>query len=155
MNMKKSKRREKIRVIIIGPTPPPFHGVSVFIKNLLNSNVKNKFDIFHLDTADRRTVPNIGKLDFQNVYLAIKHIFILTIKLITYKPNIVYIPISQNRLGYLRDGLFIILSRILGGKVIIHLHGGIFNDFYKKTDKITKIFIKISLNQVHRACRSL
>jgi len=42
------------RILIIGPTPPPYHGVSVATEMILNSNLQRKFKIIHLDTADRR-----------------------------------------------------------------------------------------------------
>uniref|UniRef100_A0A7C4YHV1 Glycosyltransferase family 1 protein n=1 Tax=candidate division WOR-3 bacterium TaxID=2052148 RepID=A0A7C4YHV1_UNCW3 len=136
-------------IVIIGPIPPPIHGVSIFTDKILKAELKRYFKLIHLDTTDRRNTPNIGRLDFVNVYIALRSIFFLIYYLIEYKPLIVYIPISQNTLGFLRDGIFILVSRFLGAKVIIHLHGGIFDVFYRNSVFIYKLFIKICFRFVN------
>lgn len=60
----------RTKVLIIGPTPPPYHGVSVITKMVLDSQISKKYTAIHLDTTDRRDLTNINKLDFQNIWLA-------------------------------------------------------------------------------------
>ena len=97
--------------IIIGPVPPPYHGVTVYMNNIINSDLlRKKFNIIHLDTSDHRDLKNLGMFDFKNIYLAILQSVKYFVLLLRTKPHLVYIPISQNYGGYLRDGLFIILT---------------------------------------------
>ena len=144
------KKMDK-KVLIVGPTPPPFHGVSFFTENLLTSELVKRFKVFHLDTSDRRRKPNMGRLDPTNMFLGFKHLFLIFYYNLVYHPSAVYIPISQNKLGFLRDGLFVLISAIFGSAVVIHLHGGIFDRFYNSTDPVTRFFICFVFKFVDRA----
>jgi glycosyltransferase involved in cell wall biosynthesis len=48
------------------------------------------------------------------------------------RPEIVYIPISQNVPAFLRDALFASQARALGSKLVLHLHGGFWRELYEK-----------------------
>ena len=98
----------KYKIIIIGSTPPPHHGSNIYSQNLLNSKIKEEFEVFHLDTSDHRNLDNLSKLDFINVYLAVKNIAELVWILIKIRPELVYIPPAASFLPYFRDGLFIL-----------------------------------------------
>ncbi|MCP4482305.1 MAG: glycosyltransferase family 4 protein [bacterium] len=142
----------KKKVLIVGPTPPPYNGMSVVTKNILNSKAFNdEFEVLHLDTADRRSVENIGNLDIINIFLALKHFFEFVWILLLKNPEIIYIPISQNFLGYLRDSLFLIPAKIFRKKIIVHLHGGYFKYFYENTIFLNKILIKYTLSTIEKA----
>jgi len=141
----------KPAILIVGPKPPPYHGVSVVTEMILNSELQEKFKIIHIDTSDHRALQNIGKLDPRNIYLAFSHIFILLFSLIKYSPRIVYFPICQTTMGYLRDTFLIVLSKFFGARVIIHLHGGYFRTLYEKGNIFTKFIIEYSLNLVNKS----
>ena len=142
------------KLILIGSLPPPIHGSSMYFQTLLFSDINHYFNVFHLDTSDHRNIDNLTKLDFINVYLALKHIIKLIYFLVKIKPNIVYIPISVSRLPFIRDGLFILISFFFSkAKIIIHLHGGNYfrNEFYKNESILYRSFIRLSLSKVNTA----
>jgi glycosyltransferase involved in cell wall biosynthesis len=144
--------KNKPCVLIIGPTPPPYMGPSVGTKMIVESEeLREKFQIVHLDTADRRDLTNIGKMDFLNIYLASYHVVKLLVLLIQNAPNIVYLPICQTVRGFLRDAAFIILSRLFGARVVIHLRGGYFRTMYDRSNMLTKLLIRSVLKTVSRA----
>ena len=97
------------KIIIIGPTPPPYFGVSTATRIILD-NMNTRFKLFHLDTSDRRESLNFGIIDLYNIYLAIKHLIQLFFLHLRYRPHLTYIPISQGAPGYLRDAFFILIS---------------------------------------------
>ena len=139
------------KVLIIGSIPPPYHGVTIYNYNLLNSKLKDEFELIHLDISDKRDLDNIGKLDFHNIFFSLKNCLSLINILLKGKPNIVYLPVSQN-IAFIRDGLFILLSHYFSkSKIIIHLHGSNFLNYYLKTNKIMKFIINRSLKKVDRA----
>ncbi len=143
---------DKKKIILIGSIPPPYHGSSIYFNNLLNSRVREVFDVTHLDISDHRNLDNLSRLDFTNVYLALKNQYLLFKMLQKIKPDLVYIPIASNFLPYLRDGLFIIISSYFSrAKIITHLHEGNYfrDEFYNKSNSIVKFFIKKSLNKVN------
>ncbi len=83
------RKPSKDKVIIVGSLPPPYHGSNIYSQNLLNSKIKEEFEVFHLDTSDHRNLDNLSKLDFINVYLALKNIAELVWMLIKIKQDLV------------------------------------------------------------------
>lgn len=138
-------------VLVIGPTPPPQQGMTVATDCLLHSSLAKKFHLIHLDTSDRRPMNNAGHLDFWNIYLACKHGVKFLAWLIGKRPDLVYVPIAQNALGFLRDSLFLIPAPRLGAKLIIHLHGGAFDRFYQSAGLLTRMLVRYCLSRVDGA----
>ncbi|HSK20609.1 MAG TPA: glycosyltransferase family 4 protein [Longimicrobiales bacterium] len=112
------------RILVVGPLPPPNHGVSVMTRALLDSIPGDRYEIVHLDTADRRGVANIGRLDPGNVWLAGVHGARFLSLLARQPVDMVYAPIAPNVLGFMRDALFAGPALLRRLPVIVHLHGG-------------------------------
>lgn len=139
------------KVLIIGPTPPPYHGGAVFTENILHYMIQSEFSLIHLDTRDPRDINNIGKLDCFNIIFAIKHALQFQYLLVIKRPSIVYVPIAPNKLGFLRDSTFLIPAILMRRKVVIHLHGSIFANFYKTSPWWLRILIKTTVSRSSRA----
>jgi glycosyltransferase involved in cell wall biosynthesis len=113
---------------------------------------RDRFCVLHLDTSDRRPLAKgIGTLDVVNVYLAIKHAIGFIKILANEKPTITYIPISQNTLGFLRDSLFLISSKLFKKKVIVQLAGSDFQAFFQGSNWVMRRLIRFALKSVCRA----
>ncbi len=139
------------KVLIVGPTPPPYHGVTESTKRLLNSPLQKHFKLIHLDTSDHRDITNIGTIDFINLWLAFKNLLTLIFYCVRYQPDLVYIPISQTWVGYARDGLFVLIVKWFGGsRVLIHLRGGYFGQFYSNANPLVKWFVNFTMRRIDR-----
>lgn len=138
-------------ILVVGPTPPPYHGVSTVVSNILKSSVSESFRILHLDTADRRSLNNVGNLDIQNIWLALKHALRFQYLLITEQPDLIYTSIAEVPLGFMRDSLFLIPARLSGKAVVVHLHGGNFDSFYRKSNPLLKSLVRFCLSRVDQA----
>lgn len=136
--------------LIVGPSPPPYNGMSIANEFLLSA-LRDTVSVVHLDTADRRGLANVGKLEMMNVALAGVHGFRLVRLLLSRRPQIVYVPIAQAWLPFLRDCLFLIPARIARRRVIIHLHGGYFQRFYQQTSKAMRAMIRYALGDARAA----
>jgi glycosyltransferase involved in cell wall biosynthesis len=132
----------KTKIIFLGPLPPPYMGPSLATEVLLNSKLKDKFELIHLDTSDNRDLETLGAIDFWNIYLALKFYLNLIKLIITKKPDLVYIPISQTTLGYLKDSFFIIISKLFRRKVVCHLRGGNFKNWLNTASSATNWYVK-------------
>ena len=117
-------------------------GPSVATGIILNSELKNEFDLIHLDTSDHRKLTTLGAIDFWNIYLALKHYCILVCLIITRWPEVVYVPLSQTTIGYLRDSGFILIAKLLRRKVICHLRGGNFRNWFDSANPVTRGFVR-------------
>jgi glycosyltransferase involved in cell wall biosynthesis len=117
-------------IVVIGPTPPPYHGCSVATEYVLGAGLPADWTVHHLDTADRRGLENMGRLDLRNVVLALEHVTRMVVLLARQRPALVYVPIAQNNLGVLRDMGFMVPTLLAGRRLVVHVHGGGFGRFY-------------------------
>jgi len=138
------------KIIIIGSLPPPYIGPSVATSMILKSKLIKNFQLIHFDISDHRGLKNIGRLDIRNIGLAVKHFFELISLLIRKHPQVVYIPICQTVIGFLRDAVFIFSSRLFGASIIIHLRGSYFRTLYERSNLLIRFIIKYTLKLVSR-----
>jgi glycosyltransferase involved in cell wall biosynthesis len=123
---------ERPRILIIGPTPPPFIGPSVNTSALLeHAGLHLRFEVLHLDTSDRRDITNIGRFDWTNVALACRHGAGFLAKFFLRHPALVYLPISPSLLGLIRDLQFLLPAVARGSVLVIHQRGGQMREFYR------------------------
>ena len=54
--------QEGRRMIVVGAIPPPANGMTVFTQMVLDSSLRRRFQIRHLDTSYPNGLPNMGRL---------------------------------------------------------------------------------------------
>lgn len=129
--------------------PPPHHGANIANQILWSSDLQNYFDCSLLDISDHRSFQNLGRFEIINIYLAISHLFMLAWQLLRQRPQLVYLLLSQNSMAYLRDGFFILTIKLLSrAKVVAHIHGGHFRDFYDGANSLIKKFIDYTATKI-------
>lgn len=132
----------KKKLLFIGSLPPPYHGVNIQNGILLSSDLSREFDILHLDTSDHRDLNNLGQFDLNNIFLGFKHLIGLIRHLVINRPDIMYMTVAQNTIAFFRDGLFILLGKMLSNvKIVVHFRGSGYLDFYEKSNIIFKKFM--------------
>ena len=136
------------RLIVIGPVPPPLHGVSVSTDLVLrNQHLRARFALEHLDTSDHRTVGNVGRWDASNVVNAVSSIARFAARLRGPR-GLVYLPISQGIPGLARDTLFIRIAAACGWKVAAHLRGSELGGVYRAQPRPVGAWLQRSLTQL-------
>jgi glycosyltransferase involved in cell wall biosynthesis len=141
---------DKPKLLLIGPTPPPYHGVAVAIRRLLASRLMDEFDVTHLDLADRRGIAHVNKPDWHDVVLFIRQWFRLWRLLLTRRPQIVYLVLSQTTVGFIRDSLLIWPSVLSGAKIVTHLHGGALREWYETCWTPMRAYVRMVLGTVSK-----
>jgi glycosyltransferase involved in cell wall biosynthesis len=135
----------RTRLVVVGPLPPPVHGVTVSTKLVLeNRYLHERFDVSHLDTSDHRSGRNVGRWDRQNVRTAIRAAARLTWTLRGAK-GIVYLPLSQSTPGFLRDSLLTLVAHARGWRVAAHLRGSDFRSYYDTSPRTLRWWIRTTL----------
>ena len=133
---------EKSVVCILGKLPPPYMGPAVATEILLNSGLKNNFTLIHIDTKINADLRDMGSWSFKKLLKNLNIYFTLIKKEIRSKPDLVLIPISQSTVGFLKDSIYIILSRILGRKVLLHLRGSEFQIWMNRSGNVMKAYVR-------------
>ena len=145
-----SDKRDNLKaVLFIGPYPPPYAGPEQSMKNLLESNLRNRFNIVFLNTNVRKSNHNKGRFDLVMVLAFFSFIFRLTKNIIKYHPSLVYYFVTATRIGWLgRDVWCIALSKLFGLKIVIHMRAGHFKSNYERMTKFEQWLIKKSCSMV-------
>ncbi len=138
------------RLLIIGPTPPPYHGVAVAIEQLLRSKLQDEFEVTHVELADRRGIAHVNQPDFHDVLLFVGQWMRLCWLLFTRRPQVVYLVPSQTTLGFVRDSFFVWPSVLAGAKIVAHLHGGAFRQWFEGRWAGTRWYVRSVLAQIDR-----
>ncbi|MGH2755469.1 MAG: glycosyltransferase family 4 protein [Actinomycetota bacterium] len=141
----------KPRLVVVGPLPPPIHGVAVSTSLILeNEAVNDLFDVVHFDTSDHRTRETLGRWDLMNVYLAIKHSVLLLRDLGSPK-GVVYLAVSGGLPGFLRDSFLIHVARLRGWKVAGHFRNGDFHLLLRRQPRPIRWWIGKTLDRMDGA----
>lgn len=138
-------------VLIIGPTPPPFHGVAVAMDTLLRSPLSERFHLVHLDLADRRGIQHVNKPDLHDVFLFSRQWIRLLNILFQKRPTLTYLVLSQSTIGFLRDSFLIWPAVFSGSRIVLHLHGGYFKQWVKERTWFMKTYVRMVLRRITRA----
>jgi glycosyltransferase involved in cell wall biosynthesis len=138
------------KVLIIGPTPPPFHGVAVAIQILLASQLRNQFHVIHLDLADRRGIQHVNKPDLHDGFLFLRQWLKLVSMLLHACPTLTYLVLSQTTIGFFRDSFLIWPAYLRGSNIVIHLHGGNFRHWFLGRSWLMKAYVRTVLGRVTR-----
>jgi glycosyltransferase involved in cell wall biosynthesis len=142
--------RKKPKVLFIGPTPPPYSGPELSMQQFLESYILNEaFDISFLKTNFRTDNTKKGKLDLSMISNFFIYFSKLVKRLIIKRPQCVYYPITPTQVGWIgRDIWTILLSKLFGAKVIIHLRGSHFKLNFQEFNRVVKKMIGFSLEKV-------
>lgn len=133
-----------MNVLMISPHPKKvLGGMSTVINNYYSSSLPNKVNITHVSTTVGGSQLNKGT---SLAVALIRVLFFLLFK----KIDIVHIH-SAARGSFIRKSFFVILSKMLCKKVVFHMHGGAFDEYYnnecshRKKDYVTKILNKCDI----------
>lgn len=115
------ENKTKPRVFMLGPIAPPMGGMVTSIQNLLYSDLNDKYKFLVFDTTGYRTRHQKGTLIngiFHQLFLFCKLFYYLLAK----KPKIAHFNLKGGFTLY-RGTADIVLCKLLGCKIIIHMHG--------------------------------
>ena len=147
------------KVLILGPTPPPHGGIATYCKDILSSNLNLKYDLSFFDItipfnyrpkfSTNNKVTNIFLRDglfnsFKQIFFVLINFLSLFLFLLRKRLNIIHI-ISCTGLGFWRNGVFILISKIFKIKSVFHVVGEI-DVFWKKSGSLKRYFISYFLN---------
>lgn len=113
-----------IKILFFIQLPPPVHGASIVNKTIENSRkINSTFDTAYLNISPAKRMTDIGRFSVSKLFETLS-ITINAISLyLSQKPDLVYITLSPHGLALYKDGLLALLIKLLGARVVFHLHG--------------------------------
>jgi glycosyltransferase involved in cell wall biosynthesis len=141
-------RPKPLGVAFLAARPPPVMGPTIATEIVLAGPVPGDIRLHHIDTSDRRAIETLGRIDLANVWNALRTAARLLWTIVTRWPRLVYIPVTQTRLGYLRDSVYLVLAWLFRRRVVLHLRGGDFGDFAGRCGPLMRAWLRWTLRRV-------
>jgi len=134
----------KRNVCVIGPLPPPMNGNSKAIDTILKSELCNDIFSFFPVNLSREITKKDGGISFAKIKVVLRALETLKYIKCNHAIDTYYLTIAQSSVGCLRDVALLrqIYKNHKNAKVILHLHGGGFREFYNKANPVLKLLIK-------------
>jgi glycosyltransferase involved in cell wall biosynthesis len=123
------------KIIVIGKLPPPIMGPALATQILLNSDLKNRYDLVHFDITINKTIKTQGVLSLKKVYQSINlyRKYWKTVK--KEKPDLVFMSsFSQSVVGFYKDIPYLLIPWLHNTKVIGQLRGSNFKNLMNSTN---------------------
>ncbi len=144
-------RHKKFSVLILGKLPPPYLGPAIATEILLRSELRERYQLFHLNTQVNKNLTGIGQWSWVKLYRYFNLYMRMGYLCYKHRPDLVLVPISQSASGFIKDSLFILIAWLMSCKVLIHLRGSYFKTWVNRTHPFMRWYVKIILNRCQGA----
>jgi len=146
------------KVLMVGPWPPTKGGVTTFMRNVVSSPLKEKYDFIPFTTSrpGKRNIKsdNYGyfaifrgglKRVAQGILITLWHLIIYPCVLAARRPKIVQIQASDFQ-AFWEASLYVLMGRIFRLAVVLRI-GGSFNRFWESSGASARTAIRWTLRQ--------
>jgi len=142
---------KKPTLLVAAPTPPPWAGPEAATQTLLSSPILSQhFTLQLLRTNLNTTNRDKGRIRAETFLQLFRLWGALFWRLARAKPDRLYLHLSQNWQGFLRDASFILWGNLFSIRIAAHFHGGDFAAFYRRQSSTGQSFIRMILRKVDR-----
>ena len=132
-------------VMLVGPLPPPYGGTEAMTELLRRGSYGTHFRLAFFNSSKALRNDERGHLRPKNVWLNLKKFGGFVRALGDDRPDIVWLPLAQNLMGFLRDSGYVLLARASGARVVLHFHGATFDRFYDRRGPIGRAYVRAVL----------
>ena len=136
------------RVLLLGPRSiNSVTGVSLAFDLLIKGLKERDISYTVVDFTSPHGAKKSGSYSLKSAFYSLRAIFKTWVRM--HKVDVFYATMSTSSLGFLRDFMTVGAAYFFRKKVIMHLHGGGFGDFYKSSNKWMRYLILGHLNRVN------
>lgn len=119
------------KILLIGSlTKHEAHGVSLGFESLVDGFRQTNSDVKVINTKGSHDSKKIGSFVFGRAVASLKSVLLAWVTIPTRQS--IYMTISLSRFGFIRDMLIILVSWLMRKRIILHLKGGGYKDFYSQ-----------------------
>ena len=137
------------KILLCGPRSKNFiTGVSLAFDLLIKGLSDRKLEYEVVDTLKFGKTKKSGSFNFKKSFSTIYSIVEVWIKVSSCQTY--YSTMATSFFGFIRDLLMVTFAKINNKKIILHLHGGGFEEFYEKSPKLVKLLIQFNIKNTDR-----
>ncbi|MED4296546.1 glycosyltransferase family 4 protein [Priestia megaterium] len=132
---------KKPKILVVGSSLKDKGGIVTVIKNIEQSSINDHYKIKRIETYITGSILN-------RVSIFIVALFKLIYSLMSFRPNVIHIHMSEKGSFY-RKAIILVISKLFNKPVILHIHSASFDEFYNSNEFQKKV-IKFILNKADK-----
>ena len=111
------------KILFILHLPPPIHGAAMLGQFIVGSKTINStYDTKYINLGTTKTFKERKRVTFRKILHFFKLITNCFFTNISYNPDIVYLSLTSNGMGFYKDALIVLLLKLKGTKLVYHFH---------------------------------
>ena len=120
---------KKLRVLVVGQTPPPYHGQAMMTQRLLNMSL-DKVQLYHVRMAFSKSVSSVGSFQLGKLFHMVAVVGRIILCQFRYRiDTLYYMPAGPNMTPVLRDIFILTFTRPLFKKTVFHFRAAGLSEF--------------------------
>jgi glycosyltransferase involved in cell wall biosynthesis len=144
---------ERLKVLIVGQTPPPYHGQAIMIDRLLRGKFA-QVQLFHVRMAFSDNVSEIGRFRVGKLLHLASVIAQMVYHRCIHRTTILcYPPAGPNRVPLYRDLAILMSTRWMFRRTILYFHAGGVSELYPKLSRSLQWLFRRALFNADAAIR--
>jgi len=118
----------KIKILMIGPGEGAIGGILSLVETI-RPVLRERVDLCYLPTVQARPFRESGVWSVRNIGYAVSQYARFLRVLLSFRPHIIHLHTSQS-IAWLKDTFFVLVGKLLGYKVIVHVHACSIDELY-------------------------
>ena len=134
-----------LRILVVGQTPPPFHGQSIMIQYLLDGKYKD-IELTHVRMNFSQQLDSVGSFRLAKLWELLRVVAAIYIARLRVRPAVLYYPPAGPRfVPVMIDIVILGMTRWAFAKTVFHFHAGGISEYFLKMNPVMRSLFRFSL----------
>jgi len=149
-----SPGEDVLKILVVGQTPPPYHGQAINTKRLLDGEY-SRVKLFHVRMAFSGEMDEIGRFRFGKLLHLLAVVVRATFAKFRHGISILYyMPAGPDRVPMYRDLAILIATRWLFRRVVFQFRAAGLSELYERLTRLERFFFRLAYRRPDLAIRS-
>ena len=146
-----NNRELRPTVLILGKLPPPHMGPAIATQILLKSELASKYRLHHIDTRGIQDLSSFGKISLVKLRRYLVSYVELLLAHLRNRHALTLIPISQTPSGFLKDSVYILITKVFSAPFLVQVRGSEFGLMYANAGRILRKLVRFTVGMASGA----
>lgn len=136
--MSRSGGRDRVGVLVVGQTPPPYHGQAIGIESFVTGSYAD-IDITHVRMNFSAEIGDVGRFQIKKLFHLVAVVARVLWKRVTTKAEVLYYPpAGPDMVPVLRDIAVLLTVRWAFRRTVFHFHAAGLADVYERLPRVVR-----------------
>jgi len=133
-----SRRAGKVRVLVVGQTPPPVHGQALAIERILAGRYE-RVELFHVRMGFSTQGSDVGRFQWRKIARLAGLVIRIVWARFRHRANLLYYPpAGPTMVPMCRDLAILLLTRPFFRRTVFHFHGGGLSELHARLGRVSR-----------------